>query len=50
MMRVDGHYMEVYGSYPILINVDGIYTKAHVTKAKDQVGQILTGPASSNCD
>ena len=29
LMRVDGHYIEVHGPYPILINVDGInnYTK-----------------------
>ena len=41
-MRVDGHYIEVHGPYPILMNVDGIniYTKAHVTDASDQVGRI----------
>ena len=40
-MRVDGHYIEVHGPYPILMNVDGIniYTKAHVTNASDQVGR-----------
>ena len=40
LMRVDGHYIEVHGPYPI--NVDGIniYTKAHVTDASDQVGRI----------
>ena len=33
LMRVDGHYIEVHGPYPILMNEDGIniYTKAHVT-------------------
>ena len=38
LMRVDGHYIEVYGPYPILVNVDGInfYTKAHLTNASDQ--------------
>ena len=45
LMRVDGHYIEVHGPYPILINVDGIniYTKAHVTNASDQVGRIYIG-------
>ena len=42
LMRVDGHYNEVNGPYPILMNVDGIniYTKAHVTDASDQIGRI----------
>ena len=41
LMRVDGHYIKVHGPYPILMNVDGIniYTKTHVTDAKDQVGR-----------
>ena len=45
LMRVDGHYIEVHGTYPILMNVDGnnIYTKAHVTDASDQVGRIFIG-------
>ena len=45
LMRVDGHYIEVHGPYPILMNVDGIniYTKAHVTDASDQVGRIDIG-------
>ena len=45
LMRVDGNYIEVYGPYPILMNVDGIklYTKAHVTNAIDQVGRIYIG-------
>ena len=31
LRRVDGYYIEVYGPYPILMNVDGIniYTKTH---------------------
>ena len=39
---MDGHYIEVHGPYPILMNVDGIniYTKTHVTDASDQVGRI----------
>ena len=42
LMRVEGHYIEIYGPYPILMNVDGIYvyTKAHVTNATDQVCRI----------
>ena len=42
LMKVDGHYIDVHGPYPILMNVDGIniYTKAHVTDAKDQIGRI----------
>ena len=45
LMRVDGHYIEVHGPYPIPMNVDGIniYTKAHVTDAIDQVGRIYIG-------
>ena len=45
LMRVDGHYIEVHGPYPILMNVDGIniYTKAHVTDASDQVGRMYIG-------
>ena len=41
-MKVDGHYIDVHGPYPILMNVDGIniYTKAHITDANDQVGRI----------
>ena len=44
-MKVDGHYIEVYGPHPNLMNVDGIniYTKAHVTVASDQVGRIYIG-------
>ena len=26
LMRADGHYIEVYGPYPILMNVDGSWT------------------------
>ena len=42
LVKVDGHYIEFYDTYPILRNVDGItiYTKAHVTDASDQVGRI----------
>ena len=45
LMREDGHYIEVHGPYPVLMNVDGnnIYTKAHLTDASDQVGRIYIG-------
>ena len=45
LMKVDGHYINVHGPYPILMNVDGIniYTKAHVTDANDQIGRIYIG-------
>ena len=42
LMRVDGHYIEVHGPYPILMNVDGInmYTKDLVTDESDMIGRI----------
>ena len=42
LMRVDGHYIDAHGPYPILMNVDGfnIYTKDHLTDASDQSGRI----------
>ena len=45
LTRVDVHYIEVHGPYPILMNVGGIktYTKAHATDASDQVGRIYIG-------
>ena len=45
LMKVDGHYIDVHGPYPILMNVDGIniYTKAHITAANDQIGRIYIG-------
>ena len=38
-------YMEIYGPYPTLMNVDGIniYTTAQVTNASDQLGRIYIG-------
>ena len=37
-----GCYVEVYGPYQVMLNVDGIsvYTKTYVTKDNDQIGQI----------
>ena len=44
-MRLHGHYVEVYGPYQVMLNVDGIsiYTKTYVTTKKDQIGQINLG-------
>ena len=44
-MKVDGHYLEFYDTYPVLMNLDGIriYTKTHVTNASNQVGRIYIG-------
>ena len=45
LMRVDGHYIEVHGPYPIMMDVDGIniFMKAHVTDASDQIGRAYIG-------
>ena len=42
LKKRDGHYIEIYGPNPSLMNVDciNIYTKAHVTDASDQSGRI----------
>ena len=44
-MRVHGSFIEVYGLYQVMLNVDGIsiYTKTYVTTDKDQLGQINLG-------
>ena len=43
LMTVDGHYLEVYGPYPILKKGLNFYTKAYVTNLNDQVGRIYIG-------
>ena len=50
LIRLDGQHIGVHGPYPILMNVDGIkiYTKAHITDASDQVGQIYIGQEELN--
>ena len=52
LRKVLGHHIEVHGPYPILMNVDeiNIYTKADVTVAADQVGQIYIGEKSLRSD
>ena len=43
--KLHGRYMEVYGPYQVMLNVDGIriYTRTHVTTDSDQMGQIYLG-------
>ena len=40
-----GRYVEVYGPYQVMWNVDGIsiYTRTYVTTDSDQIGQIYLG-------
>ena len=44
-MRLHGRYVEVYGPYQVVLNVDGIsfYTKGYVTTDTDQIEQIYLG-------
>ena len=41
-MKIQGRYVEIYGPYQVMLNVDGIsiYTKTYVTINNDQIGQI----------
>ena len=43
--KLHGRYLEVYGPYQVMLNVDGIsiYTRTHVTTESDQIGQIYLG-------
>ena len=43
--KLHGRYVEVYGPYQVMLNVDGIsiYTKTYVTTDSDQIGQIYLG-------
>ena len=45
MKKLHGRYMEVYGPYQIMLNVDGIsiYTRTYITTDDDQMGQIYLG-------
>ena len=42
MKKLHGRYLEVYGPYQVMLNVDGIsiYTRTYVTTDDDQMGQI----------
>ena len=43
--KLPGRYVEVYGPYQVMLNVDGIniYTRTYVTIDSDQMGQIYLG-------
>ena len=43
--KLHGRYVEVYGPYQVMPNVDGIsiYTRTYVTTDSDQIGQIYLG-------
>ena len=43
--KLYGRYVEVYGPYQMMLNVDGIsiYTRTYVTTDSDQIGQIYFG-------
>ena len=43
--KLQGRYVEVYGPYQVMLNVNGItiYTKTYVTTDSDQIGQIYVG-------
>ena len=45
MKKLHGRYLEVYGPYQIMLNVDGIsiYTRTYVTTDDDQMGKIYLG-------
>ena len=45
MKKLHGRYLEVYGPYQIMLNVDGIsiYTRTYITTDDDQMGQIYLG-------
>ena len=43
--KLHGRYVEVYGPYQVMLNVDGIsiYTRTYLTTDSDQIGQICLG-------
>ena len=43
--KLHGRYVEVYGPYQVMLNVDGIsiYTRTYVTTDSDQIRQIYLG-------
>ena len=45
MKKLHGRYLEVYGPYQVMLNVDeiSIYTRTYVTTDDDQMGQIYLG-------
>ena len=45
LKKLHGRYLEVYGPYQVMLNVDGIgiYTRTYVTTDSDQIGRIYLG-------
>ena len=45
IMKLHGRYVDVYGPYQVMLNVDGIsiYTRTYVTTDSDQIVQIYLG-------
>ena len=45
MKKLHGRYLEVYGPYQVMLNVDGIsiYTRTYITTDDDQIRQIYLG-------
>ena len=43
--KLHGRYVEAYGPYRVMLNVDGIsiYTKIYMNADSDQIGQIYLG-------
>ena len=43
--KLHGRYVEVYGPYQVMLNVDGIsiYTRTYVTTDSDQIGHFFLG-------
>ena len=43
--KLQGRYVEVYGPFQVMLNVDGIsiYTMTYVTTDSDQIGRIYLG-------
>ena len=50
--KLHGRYVEVYGPYQVMLNVDGIsiYTRTYVTTDSDQMGQISLGQEKLNVE
>ena len=43
--KLHGRYVEVYGPYQVMLNVDGIsiYSRIYISTDSDQIGQIYLG-------
>ena len=49
-MKLHGGYVEVYGPYQVMLNIDGIsiYTRTYVTTDIDRMGQFYLGQEELN--